>query len=69
MEGDSKAIVRIGLLDIAKKSRTMVYEDGVWLQELTDELAANFEKPVEQWACSPLHKMPRRVATVPPANR
>lgn len=51
MEGDSKAIVRIGLLDIAKKSRTMVYEDGVWLQELTDELAANFEKPVEQWAC------------------
>jgi hypothetical protein len=51
MDGDTKAIVRIGLLDIAKQSRTMVYEDGAWLQEPTDELAANFGKPVSEWTC------------------
>lgn len=51
MNGDTEAIVRIGLLDIAKQSRTMVYEGGAWLREPTDELAANFGKPVPEWAC------------------
>lgn len=50
MDGDDTAIVRIGLLGV-ELSRTMVYEDGQWLQEPTDELAANFGKPVEQWTC------------------
>ncbi len=47
----TKAIVRVGLLDIAKASRTMVYEDGEWLQEPSDELAENFGKPVAEWTC------------------
>lgn len=50
MDGDDKAIVRIGLLGV-EISRTMVYEDGQWLQEPTDELAANFGKPIGQWTC------------------
>ncbi|MDT5327089.1 MAG: hypothetical protein QOF25_4241 [Mycobacterium sp.] len=48
MDGDEKAIVRVGLLGI-KKVRTMVYEDGAWLQEPTDEFAENFGKPLADW--------------------
>ncbi|MGB0878890.1 MAG: hypothetical protein ACPGXI_17785 [Mycobacterium sp.] len=51
MEGTSKAIVRVGWLDIAKVSRTMVYEDGQWLQEPTDKLTENFGKPAAEWIC------------------
>lgn len=29
----------------------MSYEGGEWIQELTDELAENFGKPVEHWVC------------------
>lgn len=50
MDSEDKAVVRIGLLGI-KKSRTMVYEDGVWLQEPTEQLVANFGKPVADWTC------------------
>jgi len=50
MDGDSKAIVRLGVLGVVQ-SRTMVYEDGQWLQEPTEKLVANFGKPVAQWDC------------------
>ncbi|WP_237569638.1 hypothetical protein [Mycolicibacterium lacusdiani] len=51
MEGDSKAIVRVGVLGLVKKSRTMVYEDGQWLQEPTNELTDYFGLPVDEWKC------------------
>lgn len=50
MARDTIAIVRVVLFGM-KKSHTIVYEDGAWLQEPADELAANFGRPVEQWVC------------------
>ncbi len=50
MEGDDTAIVRVSLLGV-KLTRTMVYEDGQWLQKPTDELTKNFGKPLAEWDC------------------
>lgn len=48
MEGTGKAIVRLEVLGF-QDARTMVYEDGQWVQEPTDKMANDLGKPVQQW--------------------
>ena len=48
MEDTDTAIVRLDVMGF-KDSRTMVYEDGQWVQEPADKIVKNIGKPVQQW--------------------
>jgi hypothetical protein len=66
MEGTDKAIVRIEAFGV-KDSRTMVYEDGQWVQAPTEKMAQKLGKPVDQWAC-PGSSAPTTTMPIAPSN-
>lgn len=47
MSGDDKAIIRMEVAGF-KQSRTMVYEDGAWHQQPSDDRQAHFAKSADE---------------------